>query len=145
MRPAYSLWVLLLATLLLSACTSEDNNQVESQTQQYFFLESLQRIEQAGQILQRSDATQQQLQQAITAMDDGIKLAFQVEARFLDQLDPRLGKNYQRYFIAGVEAYRIGIELRDPEQQRQGLMLLSQWGTFWGAEQASIKARMQPG
>ena len=56
----------------------------------------------------------------------------------------RLGKNFQRYFIAGVENYRIGIEAGDETQQRQGLQLLARWAEFWSQEGAAIQAKLQP-
>jgi hypothetical protein len=76
-------------------------------------------------------------------MDQGLKLAFQVETEFLNSLDVRLGKNYQRYFVQGVENYRLGIEAGDTAQQQLGLEQLGQWAQFWSAEQSAIEAKLQ--
>ena len=77
-------------------------------------------------------------------LDQGLKLAFEVKRDFLDQLDLRLGKNFQRYFIKGVENYRLGIEAGDVAQQREGLQLLAQWGKFWNLERDAILAKLEP-
>ena len=78
------------------------------------------------------------------ALDQGLQLAFQVEGEALDRLDLRLGKNFQRYFIEGVENYRLGIEAADKEQQLKGLRLLARWGEFWAQERDTIMALLEP-
>ena len=78
-------------------------------------------------------------------LDQGLHLAFEVDREFLDGLDLRLGKNFERYFVKGVENYRLGIEAGDEQQQREGLRLLARWSEFWQAEQAAIRARLEPG
>jgi hypothetical protein len=78
-------------------------------------------------------------------LDQGLRLAFEVEREYLDDLDLRLGKNFERYFVKGVENYRLGIEAGDEQQQREGLRLLARWGEFWQAEQAAIRERLEPG
>jgi hypothetical protein len=83
--------------------------------------------------------------QALAMLDQGLKLAFQVERKFLDELDLRLGKNFQRYFVKGVENYRVGIEAGDEAQQQEGLKLLARWAEFWNAERKVIEARLNPG
>jgi hypothetical protein len=132
---------LLLA--MLAACSPED--ETGSTSQQYFFLEALQQVEAGGRQLQTPDLSQDALNQALALLDQGLKLAFEVERGFLDQLDLRLGKNFQRYFIEGVENYRLGIEAGDAAQQREGLRLLAQWAEFWNLERAAILARLKPG
>ncbi len=129
--------------LLLSACSESDQVSKVSETQKYYFLESLNLVEQAGRALQGSDLTEARIRQALETMDRGLKLAFQVETEFLDNLDLRLGKNYQRYFVKGVENYRLGIEAGVQAQQQQGLEQLGQWAEFWSAEQSAIKAKLQ--
>lgn len=132
-----------LLAILLAACSSSDDDRLQRE-QKYYFLESLTQVETGGRRLQSAGLDQQSLQEALAMLDQGLKLAFEVEREFLDQLDLRLGKNYQRYFIKGVENYRIGIEAGDEEQQREGLRLLSQWAQFWQAEQVAIQSRLEP-
>ena len=134
---------LVAVLLLLSACSESDEVSKVSETQKYYLLESLNLVEQAGRALQGSDLTDASIQQALETMDRGLKLAFQVETGFLDSLDVRLGKNYQRYFVKGVENYRLGIEAADRAQQQQGLEQLGQWAEFWSAEQSAIKVKLQ--
>jgi len=137
-------WILLI-TIFLSACSGEEDDNTVSETQKYYFLESLKLVEQAGRELQGSGLTQTKITQALETMDQGLKLAFQVENDFLDSLDVRLSKNYQRFFVKGVETYRLGIEAGDQGDQQAGLKLLGQWAGFWSAEQAAIKAKLHPG
>lgn len=132
-----------LLAILLAGCSSSDDDRLQRE-QAYYFLESLTQVESGGRRLQSAGLDQQSLQEALAMLDQGLKLAFEVERDFLDQLDLRLGKNYQRYFIKGVENYRIGIEAGDEAQQREGLRLLSQWAQFWQAEQAAIQTRLEP-
>lgn len=133
---------LLLCTL--AACSSSDDERV-SKDQKFYFLESLKQVEAGGRQLQSSALQQAELKQALAMLDQGLKLAFQVEREFLDQLDLRLGKNFERYFIKGVENYRVGIEAGDEAQQRQGLQLLARWSEFWNSERQAIEARLNPG
>ena len=129
--------------IVLAACSSDE--EASSTSQRYFFLEALQQVEAGGRQLQVADLSQEALLQALAMLDQGLKLAFEVKREFLDQLDVRLGKNFQRYFIEGVENYRLGIEAGDAEQQREGLQLLAQWGEFWNLERDAILARLKPG
>lgn len=131
-----------LAVIMLSACTDSDEVEVVSESQQYYFLESLAMVESAGRKLQSPSLTEEDLHKALTTMDDGLKLAFQVEAEFLQKFDPRLSKNYQRYFVKGVESYRLGIEAGDSEEQKQGLELLGDWSRFWSEEETRITDKM---
>ena len=128
--------------LLLCACSESDEVVKVSETQKYYLLESLNLVEQAGRALQDSELTQSKIKQALETMDRGLKLAFEVETGFLDSLDVRLGKNYQRYFVKGVENYRLGIEAADQAQQQLGLDQLGQWAGFWAVEQTAIKAKL---
>jgi len=134
------LFPVLLALLLVSACSDDG----PAQDQRYYFLESLQQVESGGRQLQSAGLDQQRLAEALAMLDQGLRLAFQVERGYLDELDLRLGKNYQRYFIAGVENYRVGIEAGDEAQQREGLRLLARWAEFWQAERETILARLNP-
>jgi hypothetical protein len=143
MRRQHLLAWMVAVLLLLSACSESDQPSKVSETQKYYLLESLNLVEQAGRVLQAKDLSQARIQQALETMDQGLKLAFQVETEFLDNLDLRLGKNYQRYFVKGVENYRLGIEAGDAIQQQQGLEQLGQWAEFWSAEQSAIEAKLQ--
>lgn len=137
---------ILLSCLLLSilaACTSHEDENFESQ--KFYFLESLKLVGTGGRQLQSAELDQATLTRSLATLDEGLKLAFQVERQFLDKLDLRLGKNYQRYFIKGVENYRLGIEAGDKAQQVRGLKLLQQWAAFWKAEQTAIQDRLHPG
>ncbi len=130
---------------ILAACSSSTDDDKVSKDQKYFFLESLKQVEAGGRQLQSTTLQQAELVQALTMLDQGLKLAFQVERKFLDNLDLRLGKNFQRYFIKGVENYRVGIEAGDEVQQREGLQLLARWAEFWNGERLAIEARLNPG
>ncbi|MDC1286331.1 hypothetical protein N8198_00440 [Gammaproteobacteria bacterium] len=136
---------LLLALLLaqLLACSSTEDAPI-SADQAYFFVESLKQIEAGGRQLQTPNLDEAELTAALGMLDQGLKLAFQVERKALDQLDLRLGKNFQRYFIEGVENYRLGIEAGDKEQQLKGLKLLAHWGEFWTLERDAIMALLEP-
>jgi len=129
--------------VMLAACSSDD--ETSSSSQQYYFLEALAQVEAGGRQLQTPDLSEEGLVQALSQLDQGLKLAFEVEREFLDRLDLRLGKNFQRYFVKGVENYRLGIEAGDPAQQRKGLQLLAQWGEFWELERGAIMVRLKPG
>ena len=130
---------------ILAACSSSSEEDEISRDQKYYFLESLKQVEAGGRQLQTPGLEQAELVQALTMLDQGLKLAFQVERKFLDQLDLRLGKNFQRYFVKGVENYRVGIEAGDEVQQQEGLKLLARWAEFWHAEREVIEARLNPG
>ena len=130
---------------ILAACSSSSEEDEISRDQKYYFLESLKQVEAGGRQLQTPDLEQAELVQALTMLDQGLKLAFQVERKFLDELDLRLGKNFQRYFVKGVENYRVGIEAGDEAQQQEGLKLLARWAEFWHAEREVIEARLNPG
>ncbi len=136
---------LLLALVLaqLLGCTSAEDPLISEQ-QAYYFVESLKQVEAGGQRLQSTDLDETGLKTALAMLDQGLKLAFQVERDSLDQLDLRLGKNYQRYFIEGVENYRLGIEAGDSDQQLRGLKLLARWGEFWALERDAIMALLVP-
>ncbi|HKJ53510.1 MAG TPA: hypothetical protein VKB27_18595 [Gammaproteobacteria bacterium] len=132
-----------LLVLLLASCWSSE--EPVSETQKYYFLESLKQVEAGGTRLRTPNLDQPEMNEALAMLDQGLRLAFEVDREFLDQLDLRLGKNFERYFVKGVENYRLGIEAGDEQQQREGLRLLARWSEFWQAEQAAIRARLEPG
>lgn len=138
--------IILVCLLLgmLGACSSSTDGDDISRDQKYYFLESLKQVEAGGRRLQSPGLGQAELEQGLTMLDQGLKLAFQVERKFLDELDLRLGKNFQRYFVRGVENYRVGIEAGDQAQQQEGLKLLARWAEFWNAEREPIEARLNP-
>ena len=140
--PRGAFFVCLLALLLASCWSDEDK---VSESQKYYFLESLKQVEAGGMRLRSSNLNRQEMNEALAMLDQGLRLAFEVDREFLDQLDLRLGKNFERYFVKGVENYRLGIEAGDEQQQREGLRLLARWSEFWHAEQAAIRARLEPG
>jgi len=144
MRPGVRLLICLLVSLLAACGPSKEQRQHEA-NQKFYFQESLKQVEAGGRQLQAADLDQQALTRALAKLDKGLRFAFQMERKFLDELDLRLGKNYQRYFVAGVENYRIGIEAGDEKQQREGLKLLARWAEFWNAERANIEARLNAG
>ena len=141
------LWIGLV-TLSLTACSPSNDadsaNKGDSslkqtdKTQAYYFLESLKLVEQSGRQLQNLDRTKVLIDQALSAMDDAMSLAFAVDPIFLNGLDVRLGKNYQRYFIDGVQIYRLGFESAEQDEQRKGLVLLNHWAQFWDSNRAVI-------
>ena len=136
--------LLVLISIQLLACSSSSDDPLISDSQKYYFLEALKQVETGGRQLQSTEMDEAALVAALAMLDQGLKLAFQVERESLDRLDLRLGKNFQRYFIAGVENYRIGIEAGDEAQQRQGLQLLAHWAEFWSQQGDAIQAKMQP-
>jgi hypothetical protein len=131
-----------LLTGLVACDSKQESANVEEQ--RYYFLEALRQVESGGRKLQLADISQVQMSEALSNLDDGLKLAFQVERSFLDEIDLRLGKNFERYFIKGVENYRIGIEAADKSQQMAGLQLLQQWSRFWLTAQSTILAQLNP-
>jgi hypothetical protein len=140
-------WLRLLLALLLVqllACSAEKDPPI-SQEQAYYFVEALKQVESGGRQLQTPNIDEAGVTAALAVLDQGLKLAFQVRRDALDRLDLRLGKNFQRYFIAGVENYRLGIEAGDKEQQLRGLKLLARWGEFWALEGDSIMRLLEPG
>jgi hypothetical protein len=142
----YRLLLRLLLALVLAqllACSSSEDPLI-SEAQAYFFVESLKQVESGGRQLQAADLDEAGLNAALGMLDQGLELAFQVERDSLDRLDLRLGKNFQRYFIEGVENYRLGIEAGDKEQQLKGLNLLARWGEFWALERETILALLEP-
>jgi len=141
--PAWRWPLALLLAAVLAGCSGEDPP--ISAQQAYYFVEALKQVEAGGSRLQAGDLDEAGLHAALALLDQGLKLAFEVEPAELDKLDLRLGKNFQRYFIAGVENYRLGIEANDDAQQRKGLQLLARWGEFWGQERDAILPRLQPG
>ena len=134
--------VLLLCLLVVAFAGCEREPPIDPAGQRYFFLESLKQVETAGQRLGQPDLNQQQLTAALQTLDDALGLAFQVRRAYLDEFDLRLGKNFERYFIKGVENYRLGIEAGDRQQQIEGIRLLNQWAEFWQAEGDAIEARI---
>jgi len=136
--------LLVLISIQLLACSSSSDDPLISDSQKYYFVEALKQVEAGGRQLQSAELDEAALTAALAMLDQGLKLAFQVERESLDRLDLRLGKNFQRYFIAGVENYRIGIEAGDEAQQRQGLQQLARWAGFWSQEGDAIQAKMQP-
>ena len=133
-------WLSGLVLVALLACSSQDDQR--ARTQSYFFLESLKQVDAGGRQLQNRALDEAGIDQALTTLDEGLKLAFQVERSFLDELDLRLGKNYERFFIKGVENYRLGIEAGDQQQQLDGLRLLQQWADFWSEARAGVQEKL---
>jgi hypothetical protein len=134
-------WLVVFGLL---ACSSSTDDATDFNSQKYYFLESLKQVEAGGRQLQDAGLDHEALQQALATLDQGLKLAFQVDREFLDKLDLRLGKNYQRYFIEGVENYRIGIEAGDQTQQTEGLQLLQQWAQFWNVVESAVQSKLHP-
>ena len=140
-------WQRLLLALLLAqllACSADKDPPI-SQEQAYYFVEALKQVESGGRQLQTPGIDEAGVTAALAVLDQGLKLAFQVRRDALDRLDLRLGKNFQRYFVAGVENYRLGIEAGDKEQQLKGLKLLARWGEFWALEGDNIMRLLEPG
>jgi hypothetical protein len=133
-------WLGGLVLVVLLACSSQDDQRAI--TQSYFFLESLKQVDAGGRQLQNPALDETGINQALNTLDEGLKLAFQVERGFLDELDLRLGKNYERFFIKGVENYRLGIEAGDEQQQLDGLRLLQQWADFWSEVRAGVQEKL---
>ena len=110
-------WLCLLICLL-AACDS-DIQKGNTESQRFYFVESLNLVESAGLRLQDPSLGAEAVSEALERMDDGLKMAFEVKAEYLDRYDPRLSKNYQRYFVKGIESYRLGIEAGDADQKEE--------------------------
>jgi len=172
-KPNNIYWILLV-TLTVSACSDMDEDsavpesqvvvtesqkavpttqktvpatqKITSGSQEHNFLESVKLVELAGRTLQSGGMkSQAEIDRALKKMDQGLQLAFQVENNFLKSLDARLGKNYQRYFVKGIETYRLGIEAGIQSDQLARLQLLGQWAEFWSAEKKAIQAKLRSG
>ena len=141
------IWTGLIA-ISLTACSpandagSADESDVSleqvDKSQAYYFLESLKLVEQSGRQLKDLNRTKTSIDQALSHMDASMALAFEVNSSFLDKLDVQLRENYERYFIDGVQTYRLGVEATDQDEQKKGLVLLNYWTQFWGSNQAAI-------
>lgn len=145
MRQSHSFYWITLVVLALGfiqSCDTEKMQQTNNGIQQNHFLQSLELVESAGQILQTPQLSQDAIDKAMGQLDEGLRQAFQVETEFLKKLDARLPKYYNEIFIKGVENYRIGVESADREKQVEGLNLLNQWGKFWGAEKPNIQNKL---
>ena len=139
-----SLQGLAYGFLLLVLLGCEPAETPPGQTEQaFFFIQALKQVERGGQRLQSPDLDQATVESALADLDAGLGFAFQVERDFLDSLDLRLGKNFERYFIQGVENYRLGIEAGDREQQREGLVRLQRWGEFWQSAGSDVLAVLE--
>ena len=135
---------LFLGFLLLALAACEPAETPPGQTDQaYYFIEAMKQVERGGQRLQSENLDRETVESALAELDAGLGLAFRVEREFLDSLDVRLGKNFERYFIQGVENYRLGIEAGDEEQQRDGLVRLQRWGEFWASAGSDILALLE--
>lgn len=132
----------LLLVIGLIACDSEKIQQTEFSIQQNYFLQSIELVESAGLKLQSPELKKQDVELAISQMDQGLRQAFEVERKFLRKLDVRLPKLYNELFIPGVEQYRLGMETANRQQQLQGLELLSRWGQYWIKEKPAIQQKL---
>lgn len=140
--PALRGILLIFLTSLLFACESRKDQQSEFVDQQNKFLLSLELVESAGKALQAPEVNQVEIDAALSKMDEGIKLAFEVKPEFLKQLDIRLPKLYSEMFILGIQNYRLGVESSDRAKQLEGLGLLSQWSKFWLSEKTNIQEKL---
>ena len=132
-----------IVTLLLFGCSDDAGIKID-EAQKFLFLESLKQVETGGSMLQMASGDQVIIGKGLAVIDEGLKLAFQVRRDFLDQFDLRLGKSYERFFIQGIETYRLGLEAGDIDQQQDGLQRLQQWASFWAEVEPSVMARLQP-
>jgi len=139
--PFYAILIFLVVAAL-NGCDTEKMQQTQNSIQQNYFLQSLELVESAGQILQAPNLSKDDIKLAMGKMDEGLKQAFQVENEFLNKLDVRLPKFYNEIFIKGVEHYRVGVEAADREKQVEGLNLLSQWGKYWLVEKPNIQQKL---
>ena len=133
--------ILGILFLFIGGCTDDAEIEID-EAQKFLFLESLKQVETGGSMLQMASGDQVVIGKGIAVIDEGLRLAFQVRREFLDQFDIRLGKNYERYFIQGIETYRLGLEAADLEQQKDGLQRLQQWASFWAEIEPSVLQRL---
>jgi hypothetical protein len=142
-RISFRVVFFILLAGLLQACDTDKMQETENGIQQNLFLQSVELVESAGNILQSPALTEQDIEKAMSQMDQGLEQAFQVKSDFLKKLDTRLPKLYRDAFVSGVQSYRLGVEASDREKQEKGLDLLSQWGQFWLKERAKIQQKLQ--
>lgn len=140
--PALRGILLIFLTSLLFSCETKKEQESEFVDQQNKFLLSLELVESAGKALQAPEVSQMEIDAALSKMDEGVKLAFEVKSEFLKQLDIRLPKLYSEMFILGVQNYRLGVESSDRAKQLEGLGLLSQWSKFWLSEKSEIQEKL---
>ena len=133
-------WLAIVSLLL--ACDAEKAEETEFVRQQNYFLQAVELVESAGQSLQSGSLNQQDIEQAMKKMDQGLQKAYQVRKDFLARLDVRLPKLFPELFIKGVETYRIGVEASDRAQQLEGLRLIRQWSQFWRTESKAILGQL---
>ncbi len=132
-----------ILALLLVGCSDESEIEID-EAQKFLFLESLKQVETGGSMLQMASGDQVIIGKGVAVIDEGLRLAFQVRREFLDQLDLRLGKSYERFFIQGIETYRLGLEAADLQQQQDGLQRLQQWASFWQEVEPAVMAKLHP-
>ena len=132
-----------ILALLLVGCSDDAEIEID-EAQKFLFLESLKQVETGGSMLQMASGDQVIIGKGLAVIDEGLRLAFQVRREFLDQLDLRLGKSYERFFIQGIETYRLGLEAADLQQQQDGLQRLQQWATFWQQVEPAVMAKLHP-
>ena len=136
-----SFFWLVISSLLL-ACESEKAQETEFVRQQNYFLQAVELVESAGQMLQSNTLNPQEIQQAMQRLDQGLQKAYEVRRDFLKRVDVRLPKLFPELFIKGVETYRIGVEGSDRAQQLEGLRLIRQWSQFWRSESKVLLGKL---
>jgi len=136
------LWFLLILTSLAACQSAEEAEKEHHQAQKTAFLQSIEMIESAGRKLQTANPGSQLVDDALKQLDSGLEQAYKVEDEFLNKIDARLGKVYQRNFLKGVEDYRLGVESGATKQQLKGLMQLQKWSQFWQIEGTEIRRKL---
>ena len=128
---------LIVGLFLLTSCTP-DVKPVEYQAQRTFFLNASEQVNQAGNLLQQPKLSNMGIKKALSLLDGAMIDVNSVEASFLKWLDAGLYQAFSAYLAKGIEDYRLGVELEDPEQQAKGIKALQKWWVFWQLKRPAI-------
>lgn len=133
--------VLLLSLLFLMSCDSAVKPP-NYEAQRTFFLKAIEQVNQAGNLLQQPKLSNSGIKKAMALLDTAMIEVNSVDASFLKWLDTGLYQAFTAYLTKGIEDYRLGVELEDPEQQSKGIKALQNWWVFWQLKQPAILAKI---
>ncbi len=132
---------LIFGLFLLMSCTT-DVKPSNYQEQRSFFLNAIEKTQEAGALLQQTPLTNQAVSQAMAELDDSMLNANSVETVFLKWLDPSLYQAFSAYLVKGVENYRLGFVYEDKEQQAKGIEQLQHWWDFWQIKRPAVLKKL---
>lgn len=135
------LFIIVGLFLLIASCTSEVKPE-EYQTQRTFFLNAIEQVNKAGQLLQQSKPSSTDIKQAMILLDAAMADVNSVESSFLKWLDAGLYQAFSAYLAKGIESYRLGVEFGNQEQQAKGIDALQKWWDFWQLKRPAILEKL---